>query len=762
MINIDSPALFKETLKRGINLFTGAGFSVLESPSGHVLPTATSLCEEICERFSIKRTYAADLECLSNIVNMRAKQQFQEYLREKYTVTQYNPLYNALNKINIRSYITTNIDNLIQCIMDNSDRYSLHDIVLYGAAKDNLMALPYIPLHGEVKNLKTNLYFGKNELVNVDVDNKELFDIMHGKLLEAPTLFWGYGFHDHAIEKTIAKTMEKHKQDVWIQCRKGDKNIDYFRDLGCFVIEADTDQLLKWIDEEAGQLVSSTDQAKESILQKFEIPSRNQLSTISRKDYFCTAKTHWYCIFYEYPYARQYVNWVREKALEQKNVIVTGMPFSGKTTLLMQVALAFHADIKLFLQTPNKEHAKTIINKIKGKDVVIFLEDCCSDIESCKLFMAQPNIRVVGVTDDYAYESSKHIIAGIKHAHIEITEISLEESQRIYEHIPKELKKEKFTYHANREQGDDKISMLEFMERNIENVLTEAKVKEILDRVRENTLDGFEIIALTTYLSVNSSILSTDVLISYFENADYNVIQDKLDVVRSYLKEEAIEFDVDAENQDYYNLRSHLFLAYANNLLLRQYKKQYGEIIRRFIMNVSPYKIFKRHIFKRRAYDAKFFHLLFSERGHDLYERIFAYDHSEYTLQQWALYKACLKDYMSAFADIDKAINMNKNNFSIKNSRAIILFEANKDKNTKESLSGIDEAMCILEKCFYSDKRKVYHVQKYAEFALFLANSKGNDNYVENAEKWLTKLILTKESCSKYTKRLLDRIQHVK
>lgn len=760
-MKIDNPFLFREMLTKGINLFTGAGFSVLEAPDGRVLPDAASLCEEICERFSIKKSYSTNLERLSNIVNTRAKQQFQEYLREKYTVTHYNDLYNVLNKIKIHSYITTNIDNLIRCIMDNSTRYSLHDIIFFGAPKDNLIALPYIPLHGDVKNMHTNLYFGKNELANVDIENKDLFDVMHAKLLEAPTLFWGYGFHDNAIERTIAKVLEEHKRDVWIQCREGGADVEYFRDMGCFVIEADTDELLQWIDTEITASDSGRDQLMDPFLRKFTIPSRNQLSTVSRKDYFCVAKTHWYCIVYEYPYIRKTINLIREKILEQKNIIVTGIPFSGKTTLLMQVALACQADTKLFLENINIEQAKTIINKIARNKVIVFLEDCCTDIECCKLFMEQSNICVVGVTDDYAYESSKHIISGMKYAHIEITELSLEEAQRIYEHIPKELKKEKFTYHVDEDSGNDKISMLEFMERNIDDVLTKDKVKRILDRIRGNTEDGFEIVALTTYLSVNSSSLSTDVLIAYFQNTNYDIIQTKIDVVKGYLKSLDINFDVDMVNQDYYRLRSHLFLYFANSLLREQYKKDYGKVVRKFIINVSPYKIFKRNIFKKTAYDAKLFYSLFADQGHDLYDRIYLYDNSEYTLQQRALYKAYLKDFVSAFADIDKAINMNKNNFSIKNSRAIILFEANKNKDTEESLSGLDEAMHILENCFHSDKRKVYHVQKYAEFALFLMKDKKNDGYIANAEKWLVKLIESNDSSSRYTKYLLNTIQRI-
>lgn len=89
-IQIDKIEMFKEALSTGINLFTGAGFSKLPDATGNTLPDASELCGEICHNFSISATYTNDLERLSNIVNLRAKTQFQEYLRKKYTVTSYN------------------------------------------------------------------------------------------------------------------------------------------------------------------------------------------------------------------------------------------------------------------------------------------------------------------------------------------------------------------------------------------------------------------------------------------------------------------------------------------------------------------------------------------------------------------------------------------------------------------------------------------------------------------------------------------------
>ena len=230
--------------------------------------------------------------------------------------------------------------------------------------------------------------------------------------------------------------------------------------------------------------------------------------------------------------------------------------------------------------------------------------------------------------------------------------------------------------------------------------------------------------------------------------------------VSSYLSDLNIAIHQDLDDQDYYNLRSHLFASFTDTVLMESHKKDFGKVIRKFVLEVPPYRVYKNYVFKRSAYDASRFFKLFGNDAHELYERIFQYDSSSYTLQQWALYKAYCKDFIGAFDDIDKAISMNHNNFSIKNSRAIILFEANKGKSSPSALNGMKEAMCTLHDCFNSDKRKIYHAQKYAEFALYLACEQSDSQYLEQAKDWLETIISTGESTARKTKVLLRDIKN--
>lgn len=223
-----------------------------------------------------------------------------------------------------------------------------------------------------------------------------------------------------------------------------------------------------------------------------------------------------------------------------------------------------------------------------------------------------------------------------------------------------------------------------------------------------------------------------------------------------------MNLEEDIEDQDYFTLRSAMFAKYTHSVASSRYKEEYGGIIKRFIHEVAPCYIYKHYVFKRSAYDAGLFLNIFADDADVVYEDVYKNDPGAYTLQQWALYKAHNKRFSEAFSDIDKAIHLQPNNFSVKNARAIILFEANRDKDTVEARKSLEEAMEILEECYKSDKRKVYHAQKYAEFALEYIEKFGENTYIEQAFKWLEELIEREESMSRKTRKLYEDIKAVR
>ena len=69
--------------------------------------------------------------------------------------------------------------------------------------------------------------------------------------------------------------------------------------------------------------------------------------------------------------------------------------------------------------------------------------------------------------------------------------------------------------------------------------------------------------------------------------------------------------------------------------------------------------------------------------------------------------------------------------------------------------------MSMLEECYNNDKRKLYHAQKYAQFAIIMFESYGQDNYLPKAQMWLLEMIESGASESYKTKGLLEKITNI-
>lgn len=57
----------------------------------------------------------------------------------------------------------------------------------------------------------------------------------------------------------------------------------------------------------------------------------------------------------------------------------------------------------------------------------------------------------------------------------------------------------------------------------------------MLERVKTANVDAFELILLTAYLSVYRSALTTDIIIKYFNDSEYQSIKQRIKVVNTYV-----------------------------------------------------------------------------------------------------------------------------------------------------------------------------------------------------------------------------------
>lgn len=349
-----------------------------------------------------------------------------------------------------------------------------------------------------------------------------------------------------------------------------------------------------------------------SSLHQYLIPSLNSLEVVTKEDYYTQGCTHWFCILSDYAYQTKYVNSLYNLALT-KNLIAVGIPFSGKTTIMMQIAAKAQFGIKLILSGISVEEAQRIVNLLRGYRVFVCVDNCCDDVMVSKLLMQQANFTVVGFTDDYAFESSEHLLNGVCYERKDIDDPTREEAYGIYSKIPPWLQESPFTY---KEDENEKYSVFEFITSNVKNILSRDRVRKLLNRVKSTSETTFQIIALSTYLTRNKSCLNMDVLCSFFDTTNYNILQKYIASTQNYLREIDVDLSQDANNQEYYELRSNLFARLTYDELKAHFKMDFSKVIRKFILRASPYNIYQHYIFRRSGYDAKLFSELFGKEAY--------------------------------------------------------------------------------------------------------------------------------------------------
>lgn len=759
-ISIQCEEVFKNRLSTGINLFTGAGFSTLKSPSNNCLPTGKQLCKEIIEHFSLSDVSEDD--GLDYVSEFCPESEYQNYLRERFSVTDYNPLYNSLMKVNIKSIITTNIDNIIRKVVDRSNDYYISNIREYGAPSKSSNEIVYIPLHGDVDDINSRLFFGKFELSDVENSNSDLFKQMFSILSTNPTLFWGYNFNDNGVLKIIKDIIGKSTSDIWVQLLPDDsKNKKLFEGKGCHIIEANTKELLEWIQTFYQDSSTEIGHSDLSALEKYMVPSLSKVPKIPTIDYFKQGITEWYPVLAGVTYERDIIAKAENLALEGKSVIFVGSHFTGKTTALMQLARKINSGNKLYVENITKEEAVFIKNKLNGKKAWIFYNNCCKDVDAYLTLANSTNIYLIGTSDDYLLETVKHLLPqnNIKYSLIDCNELNRDEAMLLYQKLPTGIRKNHFTY---KKSDDEKYSMLEFITNNVIGAYTKKIIENIFSDLKINDSSTFKIILLASYLSEYGSAISYQI-VSHLLNTP--VYPDAINATKNainFLRTIYYDMSLESIEQDYFILRSKLFAINARNILIEKFKEEYGLIIKNFILNESFFNILRYDIFRRKAYDANFFHSLFSyDEAMGIYNNLYDIDKNPYTLQQKALCRGLFGDYLNAFIDIDKALSCKPNNFSFKNSQAILLFESNCANHDANSIDSMKQAMKVLEQCYHNDKRKIYHAQKFAEFAITMHNSYGCSDYLKKAQDWLIEMTQERVIESKNTVKLKEELANI-
>ena len=423
-----------------------------------------------------------------------------------------------------------------------------------------------------------------------------------------------------------------------------------------------------------------------------------------------------------------------------------GSPISGKTTLAMQVGYFIQYNgIKLFLTDLNQGRANYLSKIIGDKKALLIVENFTDDIQAFQELKSLPNVSLVGVDRSHNFGYVSHLIDKNNFDIINVTPLKEFDIQGIIDAIPDGIRKSEAEIRKSTPRDMDE-SIFEFVIRHIKGESIKIRYKDFIEKLEDDDIDLAEFLVLCAYMHAARVPLSMEVAYSYFDEYSFSDVINMRQQLADFLKEDTAE-ELAQNNIDGYRPRSSItseaILSYVSPELL-------AKVLNTLIEKVPYIRICNFKTFRKWAFDKVLMSRAFPnwEEGKVFYEKAFLFDNrNPYVLQQGALYLSSKRKYQEAFDWIDKAkILTNDRQFSIRNSHAIIMFDANYNIYTAEAEEQLDKSMEILHKCFNDDMRKTFHAKTYADQALRYYKKYNNPKSIEYLQQSLVWLEQEREA----------------
>lgn len=739
---IDYQDTLIQSMKSGINLFVGAGFSLYAKDSlGRPLPTGGQLLQELHNTIGKGQN---DLARYCSVMERKNRSELYEYLTNRFQVKSFDDCYLNLNLLNIKGIYTTNIDDLVpQIIQRNPQRYVNEQSVNGDCADDH--GVNYLPLHGYVKYPEKGYVFTVEKIASIYNQAPRVWSYLSSAIEKCPTVFIGYGLNDTGVIESILsqQTFKNAQKTMWIVLyNPTDDDVEYFEGLDFNIIIADTKEFLEEIPNFV--TVSNTNQQRsnsiEMMLAKNIIPNDGRgLTQRPIEEFYRGLSPTWADILRNVIYRTSFYKEIENSVFSKKHTIVIGAPVSGKTTVSMQVGKFIKFDgVKLMFNDLNYNRAEYIAKIIGNQRALVIVENFSNDIDAFMVLKGLPNVKVIGIDRSHYFGIISHIINKNEFDIINVTELKEQDIQGIIDTIPEGIRRSEKEIKKSRFNKDS--SIFEFVIRHVKGQTIKSRYCDFIKKLQEEEPDLAEFLVLCAYMHVARVPLSMEVAYSYFDDKNYQEIINMRKQLSDFLQEDDEE-ELALNNVDGYRPRSSIvadaIIEYATKDLLSQ-------VMWNVILKVNSFTICNYHIFRKWAFDKVLVMRAFAEwrDGKQFYEEAFLYDNrNPYILQQGALYLSAKQKYRDAFDWIDKAKTLtNDKQFSIRNSHAIILFDSNYDVPGPDAERQLDASMEILHKCYHNDMRRTFHAKTYADQALRYYKKFHNEKakaYLVQAQIWL-------------------------
>ena len=410
----------------------------------------------------------------------------------------------------------------------------------------------------------------------------------------------------------------------------------------------------------------------------------------------------------------------------------------------MQLASGMESEKpKHILYTPTIAEVDRYCKMVGNEKVMVFVDNCLNDYRALAQLMKKTTIQVIGFERDNRYESIAYRLmeSGLRFELYDVSELSEQDITRIIGSIPKGMFSGKII-----ELKDNTI--FETIRKHTKVPVMEDRFADVLRDLYSYDEKATELFLMISYVHSCGVPVSYDMIYSYLEEDNYqDVYRDiknigKL-ITECYNQDFGFLGEISLDDQDYYKCRT----RYLAELIIQKVPnyKLMRLVLNKFVERVPVFKICRYDIFKSSAFDADIVTRYFTkyEDGIEFYKKCLEIEDSAFMYQQIALYASRKRKYSDAFRWIDKAKNCEKRNiFSIRNTHAIILFNANISKENEDGsvIATLHQSLEILKDCYKNDLRKGFHARIFGELILKFYETYGYDEvekYIQTANEWL-------------------------
>lgn len=560
MLKVTQPGLLDADLNSSVNLFLGAGFSTLASANinglSQQLPTGTDLKSLLIKKFERPELEALDLQSVYTVISSERRIELDTYLSQMFTVDKWDPKYRHLRSLFITHVFTTNIDDLCFNIFSpvpGETSPVFYDVISSGQPRDTSAAIQYVPLHGCVRHDPPNFLFTAGQISSAFVSDQQTWYVFQRELQVRPTFFLGYGMNDAGVLQALHNSsLDQGRR--WILLRQENTaSVLLYESLGFNVLIGSISDFFDYLSQRQSAVGKELSTRQRSKIGR--IPSRDEVAQRPVREFFLGAEPSWSDAFSRQVPRRRVNGRVLDAILSGKNVALVGLPLSGKSTILRQVAVDLvESRSCIFIEKLTVELADEIIAEHLESTTkpIVILDQFIDSRDGFNKLVAAGGFKFVVVESSVYFDSINVRRLTVQLNVVPCSEVERPDLQRIIDAIPVDIKRQ----NINAEFTEDDIEYRGLFEGLVTQVYDKELTRRFQARLAEfeaKDQQAFDVYIMACYVNQCRTLVSYDMMYMFLESNRYDEGYKVAARIQQFIRERE---DVDDPHQDHFSVRS--------------------------------------------------------------------------------------------------------------------------------------------------------------------------------------------------------------